>query len=263
MKKLFISIIILFLIMLSSTCYASSFNFNAESNKVGVNPGDEIFITLKVSDITATDGINVVETNLNYDKSIIESVEFIDKNDWKSAYNSNQGELFGKLLYTKMVTGVKDDEEIGVLKVKIKENVDQFQTDITFSQVTSNDGFELMNVGDKVVTLIYKKSEPLPKPPIPDEPSNEVTPTNEITPSNEVKPTNTVSPKNEVIANNTKQDEPVKEEEPKSVVTNIIKNAQTGDIIGFVCVILSIAVILSIIFFVISKKNKDTDKQKK
>lgn len=248
MKKLFISIIILFFVMLSYTCYASTFEFTPQSNKTGVNPGDEVFISMKISDITATDGINVVETTLNYDKSIIDSIEFIDKNEWKSTYNSNQGELYGKLLYTKMVTGVKDDEEIGVLKVKIKENLDQFKTDITFSQVTSNDGFELMNVGDKVVTLTYSKSqpkpepkpepepdpEPQPKPPVPDEPSNEVTPRNEANPANNV--------------------------EPKKDVPNNSPNAQTGDIIGFVCVILLIAVILSLVLFIISKKKKDNNK---
>ena len=248
MKKLFISIIVLLFIMLSYTCYASTFEFTPQSNKTGVNPGDEVFISMKISDITATDGINVVETTLNYDKSIIDSIEFIDKNEWKSTYNSNQGELYGKLLYTKMVTGVKDDEEIGVLKVKIKENLDQFKTDITFSQVTSNDGFELMNVGDKVVTLTYSKSEPepgpkpepepdpepQPKPPVPDEPSNEVTPRNEANPANNV--------------------------EPKKDVPNNSPNAQTGDIIGFVCVILLIAVILSIVLFLISKKKKDNNK---
>ena len=234
--------------MLSSTCYASTVEFTPQSNKTGVNPGDEVFISMKISDITATDGINVVETTLNYDKSIIDSIEFIDKNEWKSTYNSNQGELYGKLLYTKMVTGVKDDEEIGVLKVKIKENLDQFKTDITFSQVTSNDGFELMNVGDKVVTLTYSKSEPepgpkpepkpdpepQPKPPVPDEPSNEVTPRNEANPANNV--------------------------EPKKDVPNNSPNAQTGDIIGFVCVILLIAVILSLVLFIISKKKKDNNK---
>lgn len=248
MKKLFISIIVLLFIMLSYTCYASTFEFTPQSNKTGVNPGDEVFISMKISDITATDGINVVETTLNYDKSIIDSIEFIDKNEWKSTYNSNQGELYGKLLYTKMVTGVKDDEEIGVLKVKIKENLDQFKTDITFSQVTSNDGFELMNVGDKVVTLTYSKSqpkpepkpepepdpEPQPKPPVPDEPSNEVTPRNEANPANNV--------------------------EPKKDVPNNSPNAQTGDIIGFVCVILLIAIILSLVIFIISKKKKDDNK---
>ena len=256
MKKLFISIIILFFVMLSYTCYASTFEFTPQSNKTGVNPGDEVFISMKISDITATDGINVVETTLNYDKSIIDSIEFIDKNEWKSTYNSNQGELYGKLLYTKMVTGVKDDEEIGVLKVKIKENLDQFKTNITFSQVTSNDGFELMNIGDKVVTLVYTKSQPQPSPqpnpPSPDNPSNEVTPKNEITPSNEVTPSNETKP-----ANDSKDNKTV---EPKKDVPNNSNNAQTGDIIGIICVILLIAIILSIVLFLISKKKKDNNK---
>ena len=160
MKKFFISFLIIFsVLLLSFSSYASSFNFTLTPNESSVKPGDEISITLTISDINAGQyGINAVETTLVYDSTIIENVEFIDKNNWKSTYNNNEGTLHGKLLYSKMVTGVKDDEVIGILKFKIKEDLQPFETEIKLLQVTSNDGFELINNGDKIIKLKYTTS---------------------------------------------------------------------------------------------------------
>ena len=144
MKKLFISIItvcILFFSILS--VQASSYKFVANPSKTIVEYGDEVTIDLKVEDIdVGKDGINVVETTLIYDKNVFEKFEIIDKNNWNSTYNNQSGEKEGKLLFTKMATGVTDDEVIGVLKLKLKDNLDDInETQIKLLQVTSNDGY--------------------------------------------------------------------------------------------------------------------------
>ena len=177
MKKIILTVVLLFCALLFYASYASSFNFSAEPDEATVKPGDEISISLKISDIDAgTEGINVVETTLTYDKSIIENVSFVDKNNWKSTYNPNEGNLQGKLLYTKMVSGVKNDEEIGVLKVKIKEGLtNSFETELKLAQVTSNDGYSLINIGDKKVKLSYVSPTPTPQP----EPTTDPIPTEE------------------------------------------------------------------------------------
>ena len=225
MKKIFISFFIIFSTLLfSCLSYASSYTFTASPNESSVNPGDDISISLKISDINAGPyGINAIETTLVYDSNIIESVEFIDKNDWKSTYNPNEGSLHGKLLYSKMVTGVKKNEEIGILKFKIKENLQPFETEIKLLQVTSNDGYELMNNGDKIIKLKYVINNPEPNTP---------TDENENQPQPE-------QPKSE-------------EQNPISIIpSKIIEQVQTGDIIWIVILILIIAIILSIILFII------------
>lgn len=127
--------IILFLLvttliaLLSNYSYASSYKFTAEANKTTVNPGDEVKINLEISDINVpSNGINVVETTLVYDTSVFENFEFIEMNDWKHTYNSNQGKLYGKLLYTKMVSGVSEQEKIGALKFKLKKDLPEMET---------------------------------------------------------------------------------------------------------------------------------------
>ncbi len=234
MKKVLVSFILLFSILLFSSVYASSFNFTASPELEAVVPGGEVLITLKVSNIDAgTEGINVVETKLEYDKNIIENIEFVEKNNWKSTYNPNEGDLYGKLLYTKMVTGVTDDEEIGILKVKIKDDLkSNFFTEIKLLQVTSNDGYTLMNDGNKTIRLVYIKSSPAP-----------------------------VDPDKPVTPDVPKKEEPkVTEEEPKKSVVPVLNNAQTGDIIGFVLVVLALFIIIYVVVRIVGnkyKKNKD------
>ena len=236
MKKIIISLILTSLILLSCTCYASTYKFSATADKTTVKPGDEVLISLKVSDINAgSDGINVVETTLVYDKNVFDSFNFIPKNDWKHTYNSNAGERFGKLLYTKMITGVTKDEEIGVLKFKLKDELNISETEIKLLQVTSNDGYELMNDGDKIIKLKIVKDiipeEPKPEEPKPEEP---------------------------------KPEEP-KPEEPdnKDDDTGTIMGVQTGDFVGIIFFILLITILINIIIFVYNKNKKSSSENTK
>lgn len=223
MKKIIIPFCIFFVILLSYTSYASNYTFTANANKTTVNPGDEVTISLKVSDIEAgKNGINVVETTLEYDTSLFENFEIIDKNDWKSTYNSNQGNRYGKLLYTKMVTGVTEDQEIGILKFKLKDNLDEQETQIKLFQVTSNDGYELMNDGDKIITL------KIVKPSIPVQPEPDTEPDAEPE-----KPSNI-------------------EDEDNGTVMGV----QTGDLLIIVIIILLLVIIINLIIFFYYKLKK-------
>lgn len=233
MKKIFISFFVIFSTLLfSCISYASSYTFTVNPTEALVKPGDEISISLKVSDINAgLYGINAVETTLLYDSNIIENVEFIDKNNWKSTYNPNESNLHGKLLYAKMVTGVKEDEEIGILKLKIKEDIQPFETEIKLLQVTSNDGYELMNNGDKTIKLKYIIDNEEPVSPAETNEDN--------------KPVEQVEPE---------------EKNPISIIPQkIIEQVQTGDMIWIVISILILAIIILIILFII--KNKNNKKQ--
>ena len=254
MKKFIISFILLFSVLAFNSVYASTFSFSTLPELESVVPGEELLITLKVSDIDAgEDGINVVETKLEYDKSIIDSIEFVEKNNWKSTYNPNEGDLYGKLLYTKMVTGVKDDEEIGVLKVKIKDSLtSNFFTEIKLLQVTSNDGYTLMNDGDKIIRLVYIKHSPAPvEPEYPEEP---VEPENTNTTAELEKTVTPSEPK--------KEDINTSEEESKKSVIPVFDNAQTGDIIGLVLVVLALFIIIYVVVKIVGNKYKNSNDNK-
>ena len=253
MKKFIISLILTSLILLSCICYAGTYKFTATADKTNVKPGDEVLISLKISDINAgSDGINVVETTLVYDTTVFDTFEFIQKNDWTQTYNSNPGERYGKLLYTKMITGVTEDEEIGVLKFKLKDELNISETEIKLLQVTSNDGYQLMNEGDRIIKLkIVKETtpeEPKPEEPKPEEPEPE-------------------EPKPE----EPKPEEP-KPEEPddKDEDSGTIMGVQTGDAIGIIAFILLIVILVNIVIFICNKNKKtssdnadDTNNNKK
>lgn len=251
-KKLLFSILVLCSLTLLYCANASSYKFTATPSSIKAHAGDEISILLKVSDINAgTDGINVVETNLQYDHNIFEKVDFVQKNNWESVYNSNEGDYFGKLLYAKMVTGVTVDEDIGILKFKIKDDQSETSTQIKLLQVTSNDGYTLINDGDKFITVdIVSPDTPTPEPtpePIP-EPTPEPTPA--PTANNTVVPSNVTN--NTAVEQNTTNKTVVKEKNP-------ILGVQTGDSIRIVIAILLLAVIISIAIYIYIKATNQKD----
>lgn len=79
---LFITCILLLSILNISN--ASRFEFSAKAQSEIVNPGDEVIIDMNISNIDAGDeGINVIETSLEYDDSIFENMEFEKQNNRK------------------------------------------------------------------------------------------------------------------------------------------------------------------------------------
>ena len=84
MKKIIISLLVLSTLLLSCVSYASTYKFTATPDKTTVHPGDEVIILLKISDINAgSNGINVVETSIDYDISLFEKFKItLYKNDY-------------------------------------------------------------------------------------------------------------------------------------------------------------------------------------
>ena len=264
MKKIIITLSILFSTLLLYTTYASSYKLTVTPDNKSVEPGNEVLVSLVVSDIEAgSEGINVVETTLEYDTDIIDSIEFIDKNNWKSTYNSNSGDLKGKLLYTKMVTGITSEEEIGVIKFKIKNNLKNYNTQIKLLQVTSNDGYTLMNDGDKVITLYYR--QPQAHPVQPDKPGNDSSSSEPFEPANPSEPTTSnesVTPDSPSNSSNTTVPTNRTTTSETSEEQTTFSNAQTGDIIIFIIVILALALLISVVLFFYSKKIKKDNNSK-
>lgn len=154
-RKIGILIFIIIMILgISNYSQASSFNLDISADKTEIEAGEETEINVKLTNIDMGEkGINVVEGTLEYDKDFIENIQLEGINEWKKIYNTEDGKLKGKFLFDKMNEGIKEEESIGTIKVKIKEDAKQGETQIKIKDIKSNDGENLVDTEDKVITL--------------------------------------------------------------------------------------------------------------
>ena len=123
-----------------------------------IKPGEEITISLKISDINMGDnGINALEGTIKYDKEIFEEItssNIQSFNNWTTTYNDESSTLNGKFLSVNLSSGVKENTQIFSLKFKAKQSISKTtNTQIEFQDITSNDGIDLINVGTKTVNV--------------------------------------------------------------------------------------------------------------
>lgn len=174
-KKILVNLLLVIMlgVMLASTVNAATNSFKAElsASSTSLKPGDEITLTLKVSDIKmGDDGINAVEGTIKYDTNVFEAItqsSITSESGWSTTYNGEtSNSLNGKFLAVNLSAGTKEDTTILTVKFKVKQDVAKTtETQINFVDVTSNDGVDLVNVGTKSVKL---------KVTVPEEPKNEI-----------------------------------------------------------------------------------------
>ena len=174
-KKILVNLLLVIMlgVMLASTVNAATNSFKAElsASSTSLKPGDEITLTLKVSDINmGDDGINAVEGTIKYDTNVFEAItqsSITSESGWSTTYNGEtSNSLNGKFLAVNLSAGTKEDTKILTVKFKVKQDVAKTtETQINFVDVTSNDGVDLVNVGTKSVKL---------KVTVPEEPKNEI-----------------------------------------------------------------------------------------
>ena len=167
MKKLLTTIMIIILTICIMSGFekvnASSFTFNAVSDKTIVKTGEEITITLSVSNIDLGDnGMQVLEGLLKYDKDVFETVTSSNMeglNNWGVTYNDENTNLNGKFLVMTLSSGLKDAQSIAKIKLKVKENAPSKIANIFIENVTANDGTNLVKASDKTIPIKIEASE--------------------------------------------------------------------------------------------------------
>lgn len=126
MKKLKL-IIALSIIMVSLTgiVSASSFDVGVNPTEVTAKQGESIEVKVDLKDIDMKEkGINTLEGYITFDEDVIENVELETKNDWQIEYNKDSNsDLYGKFLMVKDIEGIKENEEVLTLKIKVKDKV--------------------------------------------------------------------------------------------------------------------------------------------
>lgn len=157
---LFLSMLVILIMITKSNVYSSSFKFNVTASKTRLKPGETTIVTMKISDILDDNnlGINALESILEYDKNVLEVITTEDiagKNNWAIVYNTEKQNF----LASNIISGVKEEQEIGEIKFKVKDNIEPTKTKIRFKNVKSNDGNNLINEGDKEIELIIYKDE--------------------------------------------------------------------------------------------------------
>ena len=158
MKYIRVIIFVIILNLFVVNVNASNFNVILDKDNIETTCGSIVDVLLTVDNINmGNDGINTIEGYINYDEDVIESIELIDKNDWKHKYNTNKdSNLYGKFLTINEVNGIKDREEFLILKIKIKNKVYKSKSIVNINKIISNDGNELVSTDNKSIILNIK-----------------------------------------------------------------------------------------------------------
>lgn len=221
--------------------HASSFKLNAMADKTEVNLGEAIIIDLTLSDIDmGENGINVVEGYLEYEDSFFSNMELINQNNWEVTYNKDEG----KFLTLKMIDGIKNEENILRMKLKVREEVEAEETEIKIKDIISNDGNNLINEVDKTIKIKIKKQTSDEK----DEKDKE---------DNKLEESSDKEEKEDAIEYDVEKE--ISSEKQQTVVS---QNAKTGDNIIFVVLGIIVLIVINLIIFKIYIKN-DKDIKKK
>ena len=157
-SKILAVIFSMILISFTGIISASSFDVSVNPKEITAKPGENINVKVSLKDIDMSgNGINILEGNINFDKEMIENVDVEGENNWKIEYNNDtNSNLNGKFLMIKDVNGIKDDEEILNLKIKIKDNIKKANTKILLKDLTSNDGNNLINIGSREININFE-----------------------------------------------------------------------------------------------------------
>jgi len=269
MKLLVLTVILVLLLGSISIVKAetNSLNFTPEPSTKTLKEGEEIAITLKVSDIKmGDDGINTFGGKLVYDENIFEKVKnanFISQNNWSVVYNDEETDKKGTFLAT-INSGAKTDQTIATLKLKVKTNLKSTTTKIQFTELSSVAEDEV-NLPNKVINLNItgtvkeeEKNEQINT-------ENNNTSNNETTNNNVTNNTNTTN-KNETTNNtNTNATNTIIITTNSMMINNQLvdntiaegKIPQTGIELTYIIIKIIAPVIVSVVSYLRVRKNKD------
>ena len=161
-RKIFITLIIAIITVLGVSAQVkaegNSFKASLTANSTELKPGQEVTVTLAVSDINMGDnGINTVEGIIEYDKTIFEELKTTSVqslNNWTTTLNTENSSNNGKFLAVNLTSGIKESMQIFSVKFKVKEDIESTtETEIKYKDITSNDGTDLVSVGTKSIKI--------------------------------------------------------------------------------------------------------------
>lgn len=156
-RKWLLETIFLFVLCITNAAYATTININTENKEV--KPGDIVTVKISVNDIDLEGGINVIQGKLKYDKDIFEKVESKDItsiNEWSMAYNDENSDSEGKFVILKLASGVKENQDMIEINLKVKEDAVYGKTDIELEELCTTDNENIITMDDSKVDVKVK-----------------------------------------------------------------------------------------------------------
>lgn len=147
-----------------------SFNLIASPEEKRVKAGETVEITLSVKDINVGEtGLNSVVGFLGYNEALFDSMEIEGVNNkakgkanWAIELNKRKDhKLYGKFCIYTMEEGVKDEQDVVKMTLKLKKDLKPQTTKVTFTELASSDGEIEVPEEDRAVTIIIYEDEPV------------------------------------------------------------------------------------------------------
>ena len=130
-----IIVITVLLILLLNTTYATetneSFNLTLKDEIIENDDNKEVIIHTYIDEINIEKGIIVYQAKINYDENIFEGLEIEGTEEWNTPTVKNN-KLIG---YSKNGKTINDPGELFVIKLKVKENVKDTETNIEIADM--------------------------------------------------------------------------------------------------------------------------------
>lgn len=158
-KKVLLGITIIIACLLNNKVDATKLEI--ETDKIDINPGEEVHLKIKVEEIDIEQGINAIQGKLEYDKNIFEKVtnnDFEPKNNWTTLYNDEDTEAEGKFIIMNLSAGEKEDQTITEVSLKVKEDTNIKKTTIKISELCTANEEEIINIENAETTVKVKFS---------------------------------------------------------------------------------------------------------
>ena len=154
MRKKFLAIVLiitLLLITMTSIVSASSLTVGIKASQLDVKPGDEVTITISVSNIDKgqKDGVNGIKATLGYNSNVLTYVSNTALNGWSMQDFNQENSTFA---VTKGSGYVNENQDVVSFTFKVKENVSVSSTDVTLTGIETSFGLSLDITSAETVT---------------------------------------------------------------------------------------------------------------
>lgn len=160
-KSLFVGTILSCSCLINTSAYATKIEIGKQEENKTLMPGDTIKIDVKISDIGIEDGINAIQGKLQYDKDVFEKVkneDFETKNNWSIIYNDEDTEAEGKFVMVNLGEGVKEEQELTSVTLKVKDNTKTKDAKIELVELHTAEDDQIIDI-DASETSVKVKSK--------------------------------------------------------------------------------------------------------
>lgn len=249
-----------------------SFDFVADVDYTRAKVGDTVTIKLSLENLSmGEDGLNSVIGYLTYDESVFDEVSIEGVGNWNFERNEDKShEMFGKFAIYTMQEGVTTDQQVAIIKAKLKTGIDPQTTEINFTRLQSSNGEVSVDDEDRTTVIeIYKESDESDNPDNPDNPDEPNNPDNPDN-GNDADNNNSGNYSGKSDSSGKGEQGENAEQDGSEVTKSTHKNnnnkpdsSKTSDAILVVVLILIIAIIALNVIIICKKQDKEEEQEGK